>query len=80
MAGRWPDQEVAALLNRVGMPTGQGKAWTAHRVGSIRRVNSIHSYLSAEKNGEWLTLRDAAAKRGVISAIIKFASSSVPAL
>jgi DNA invertase Pin-like site-specific DNA recombinase len=65
MAGRWSDQDIAASLNRMGLPTGQGKTWTAHRVGSIRRVNGIHGYLSAEKNGEWLTLRDAAAKLGV---------------
>src|SRR5207253_2115678 len=32
MAGRWSDQDIAASLNRMGMPTGQGKTWTAHRV------------------------------------------------
>ena len=41
----------------MGMPTGQGKTWTAHRVSSLRRVRCIHGYRSAEKNGEWLTLR-----------------------
>jgi hypothetical protein len=65
MAGRWSDQDIAASLNRMGMPTGQGKTWTAHRVGSLRRVRGIHGYRSAEKNGEWLTLREAAAKLGV---------------
>ncbi len=65
MAGRWSDQDIAASLNRMGMPTGQGKTWTAHRVSSVRRVNGIHGYLSAEKNGEWLTLRDAATRLGV---------------
>ena len=65
MAGRWSDQDIAASLNRMGMPTGQGKTWTAHRVSSLRRVRGIHGYRSAEKNGEWLTLRDAAAKLDV---------------
>jgi hypothetical protein len=65
MAGRWSDQDIAASLNRMGMPTGQGKTWTAHRVGSLRRVHGIHGYRSAEKNGEWLTLREAAAMLGV---------------
>jgi DNA invertase Pin-like site-specific DNA recombinase len=65
MAGRWSDQDIAASLNRMGMPTGQGKTWTAHRVGSVRRVRGIHGYRPAEKNGEWLTMRDAAAKLGV---------------
>jgi hypothetical protein len=65
MAGRWSDQDIAASLNRMGMPTGQGKTWTAHRVGSLRRVHGIHGYRSADKNGEWLTMRDAAERLGV---------------
>jgi excisionase family DNA binding protein len=65
MASRWSDQAIAASLNRMGMPTGQGKTWTAHRVSSVRRVNAIHAYRSAEKNGEWLTMSEAAAQLGV---------------
>jgi DNA invertase Pin-like site-specific DNA recombinase len=65
MAGRWSDEEIAASLNRMGMPTGHGKTWTAHRVSSLRRVRGIHAYRSAEKNGEWLTLSEAAAYLGV---------------
>jgi hypothetical protein len=65
MAGRWSDQDIAASLNRMGIPTGQGKTWTAHRIGSLRRVRGIHGYRSADKDGEWLTLREAAAKLGV---------------
>ena len=64
-AGRWSDEHIAASLNRMGMPTGQGKTWTAKRVGDLRRVRGIHGYLSADKSGEWLTMRDAAAKLGV---------------
>jgi DNA invertase Pin-like site-specific DNA recombinase len=65
MATRWSDEDIAATLNRMGFPTGQGKTWTAHRVGSLRRVRGIHAYRSAEKNGEWLTMSEAAAKLGV---------------
>jgi excisionase family DNA binding protein len=71
MAPRWPDEHIAASLNRMGMRTGQGKTWTAHRVGSLRRVHGIHAYLSAEKDGEWLTMRDAAAALGVSSHTIR---------
>jgi excisionase family DNA binding protein len=65
MATRWPDEDIAASLNRMGMPTGQGKTWTAHRVSSLRRVHGIHAYRSAEKNGEWLTMSEAATTLGV---------------
>jgi len=60
MAGRWSDEHIAASLNRMGLPTGQGKSWTAHRVASVRRVRGIHAYRSAEKDGEWLTMTEAA--------------------
>src|SRR6266536_3061478 len=65
MATRWSDEEIAASLNRMGMPTGQGRTWTAHRVSSLRRVHGIRAYRSAEKNGEWFTMSEAAAKLGV---------------
>jgi hypothetical protein len=67
MASRWSDQDIAATLNRMALPTGQGKTWTTHRVGSIRRVRGIHAYRSAEKDGTWLTLREAAQRCGVTS-------------
>jgi hypothetical protein len=65
---RWPAVgpiRIAASLNRMGMPTGQGKTWTAHRVSSLGRVRGIHDYRSAEKNGEWLAMSHAAAKLSV---------------
>jgi excisionase family DNA binding protein len=65
MAARWSDEHIAASLNRMGIRSGQGKTWTAHRVSSLRRVRGIHAYRSAEKNGEWLTMSEAATKLGV---------------
>src|ERR1700680_1242225 len=52
MAAGCSDEDIAASLNRMGMPTGQGNTWTAHRVSSLRRVRGIHGYRSAEQNGE----------------------------
>jgi hypothetical protein len=60
MSCRWSDQDIAASLNRMGMRTGQGMTWNAHRVSSVRREHGIHAYRSAEKNGEWLTMSEAA--------------------
>jgi excisionase family DNA binding protein len=65
MAGKWSDEHIAATLNRMGLPTGQGKTWSAHRVSSVRMVNDIRAYRSAHKDGEWLTMSEAAAKLGV---------------
>jgi len=71
MAGRWSDEHIAASLNRMGIPTGQGKTWTAKRVSSVRRVRNIHAYLSAEKGGEWLTMLEAARSLGVTNHTIR---------
>lgn len=71
MATRWSDQDIAASLNRMGIRTGQGKTWTAHRVSSLRRVRGIHAYRSAQKNGEWLTMSEAAKLLGVTNHAIR---------
>jgi excisionase family DNA binding protein len=71
MATRFSDADIAATLNRMGVRSGQGKTWTAHRVGSIRKVHGMHAFRSAEKGGEWLTMREAAARLGVTSHIIR---------
>ena len=71
MAGRWSDSDIAATLNRMGVRTGFGKTWTAHRVASIRRVNDIPAYASAEQGGEWLTMTEAATKLGVTNHVIR---------
>lgn len=55
----------------MGVRTGQRKTWTAHRVGSIRKVHGMHAYRSAEKDGAWLTMREAAAKLGVTSHTVR---------
>jgi len=71
MASRWPDDDIAATLNRMGIRTGQGKTWTARRVGALRTVHGIHAYRSAEKGGEWLTMSEAAALLNVTHHVIR---------
>ena len=71
MATRFSDTDIAATLNRMGVRTGQDKTWTAHRVASIRRVRGIHAFRSAEKDGIWLTMREAAAQLGVTSHVVR---------
>ena len=55
----------------MGMRTGQNKTWTARRVGSIRRVNGIDAYFSADKHGEWCTMSEAARELGVTNHVIR---------
>ncbi|MGZ8409772.1 MAG: recombinase family protein [Hyphomicrobium sp.] len=71
MAGRWPDDQIAASLNRMGLQTGQGNTWNDRRVRSLRETHEIHAYRSAEKDGQWLTLTEAADDLGVTSHTIR---------
>jgi excisionase family DNA binding protein len=71
MATRWSNTDIAASLNRMGMRTGKRQSWTAHRVASLRRIHGIHAYRSAEKDGEWLTMLEAARTLGVTSHVVR---------
>lgn len=71
MATRFCDADIAATSNRMGARTGQGKTWTAYRVGSIRKVHGSDAFRSARKDGVWLTMREAATRLGVTSHVIR---------
>jgi hypothetical protein len=70
MATRWSDAEIAATLNRMGIPTGLGNTWTALRVAAYRQKSGIRAYASAARDGRCLTLVDAARTLGVTRHLI----------
>lgn len=65
MSTRWPDEEIAATLNRMRLTTGQGNSWSATRVAACRTTAGIRAYESATKDGRCLTMLEAAQKCGV---------------
>jgi DNA invertase Pin-like site-specific DNA recombinase len=71
MATQESDEHIAATLNRMGLVTGYGNAWTARRVSSCRRKAGIRGYESAIKDGRCLTLYEAAQQLGVSSHVIR---------
>jgi DNA invertase Pin-like site-specific DNA recombinase len=64
MAGGWPDQEIAASLNRLRLRTGAGNTWTASRVVSLRKRLRLVDYDEALAT-PMLTLNQAADRLGV---------------
>jgi DNA invertase Pin-like site-specific DNA recombinase len=64
MAGAWPDHEIAACLNRLGLRTGVGNTWTASRVLSLRKRLHLVDYDEAAAK-PMLTLYQAADRLGV---------------
>jgi DNA invertase Pin-like site-specific DNA recombinase len=49
LARLMPDRQIARLLNRIGVATGYGNAWTQTRVCGFRNHHEIAGY----RNGEW---------------------------
>jgi len=41
MAGRFPDDQIATTLNRLGLRTGPGNTWVEGRVRSARQLLSV---------------------------------------
>jgi len=49
LARLMPDRQIARLLNRIGIATGYGNAWTQERVRGFRNHHEIAGY----RDGEW---------------------------
>ena len=41
MSGKFPDEEIAATLNRLGLRTGAGNTWSTQRVYSLRHYHDL---------------------------------------
>ena len=66
LARLMPDRQITRLLNRIGVETGYGNAWTLERVRGFRKHHDIAGY----RDGEWaergeITLEAAAKIVGV---------------
>lgn len=70
MAGRFPDDQIASTLNRLGLKTGSGNNWIELRVRSARSYQGLPSY-DPKLRQNTLTLEDASEKLGVSHKIIR---------
>jgi Helix-turn-helix domain len=62
------DRTIAAVLNRLGYRTGQGKTWRASRVLGLRHY---HGMAAEGRSGSWLTLERAAEALGVSNTVVR---------
>jgi hypothetical protein len=71
MAGRFPDDQIAATLNRLGLQTGAGNTW---REGNIRTVRSYHqlpAFAATQCEGNTLTMEEASMRLSVSHKIVR---------
>jgi DNA invertase Pin-like site-specific DNA recombinase len=71
MAGKWPDNHIAASLNRMGLRTGHDRSWNAARVSAYRQTHGISSYRRSDDDGDRLTMSEAASELGVSDHVIR---------
>jgi DNA invertase Pin-like site-specific DNA recombinase len=69
MAGAYSDEQIAATMNRMGLRTGVGNAWSEQRVYSLRRSNQLPGPRS--KTSDTLTLEQAAERLGVSATCVR---------
>jgi DNA invertase Pin-like site-specific DNA recombinase len=71
MAGKFPDEQIAATLNRLGFSTGAGKTWNEQRVYSARHYNELPAYNPNQTNQDILTMEEAAQRLGVSTTTVR---------
>jgi DNA invertase Pin-like site-specific DNA recombinase len=60
MAGKFPDEQIAATLNRLRLRTGTDNAWNQNRVYSVRYYHRLPSFSPDQRNIDEVTLKEAA--------------------
>jgi DNA invertase Pin-like site-specific DNA recombinase len=70
MAGRFPDEQIAATLNRLGLKTGSGNNWVELRIRTARSYHKLPSYDPKLRQG-MLTLEEASESLGVSHKVVR---------
>jgi hypothetical protein len=80
MAGRFPDELIAATLNRLGLRTGVGNAWNKLRVCSLRSHQQLPAF-NPDQPQLTLTLEETARRLQVSAVSIRrlIAEKTLPA-
>lgn len=71
MAGKYPDEQIAATLNRLGLRTGHGNSWSEMRVYWARHYHHLPTYDPELASTAVLTLEKAARRLGVSSTTVR---------
>jgi DNA invertase Pin-like site-specific DNA recombinase len=81
MAGRFPDDQIAATLNRLGLRTGTGNTWNEGRVRSVRSYQELPTY-DRETPRQTVTLEDASDRLGISHKVVRrlIESQRIPAI
>lgn len=71
MSGKFPDEQIAATLNRLGLRTGAGNTWSTQRVYSLRHYHDLPNNKVSRANLPVITLEEAAHRLGISSTSVR---------
>ena len=71
MAGKFPDDQIAATLNRLTFRTGTGNTWTEGRIRSLRSYHEWPTYDAKTASRQGLTLEEASERLGVSHKVVR---------
>lgn len=71
MAGKFPDDQIAATLNRLSFRTGTGNTWTEGRIRSLRSYHEWPAYDVKTATRQGLTLEEASERLAVSHKVVR---------
>ena len=71
MAGKFPDDQIAATLNRLKFRTGTGNTWTEGRIRSLRSYHEWPTYDAKTASRQVLTLEEASERLAVSHKVVR---------
>ena len=71
MSGKYPDEEIAATLNRLGLRTGADNTWNTQRVYALRHYHELPNNKVSHSQTGVVTLQEAAHRLGVSTSSVR---------
>ena len=71
MAGKFPDDQIAATLNRLTFRAGTGNTWTEGRIRSLRSYHKWPTYDVKTASRQGLTLEEASERLAVSHKVVR---------
>ncbi len=72
MSGKFPDEQIAATLNRLGLRTGGGNTWSPRRIYALRYTHGLpNKKLHRADDPPMATLQEAALRLGISTASVR---------
>jgi hypothetical protein len=81
MCGKFPDDQIAATLNRLGLRTGTGNTWNEGRVRTVRSYHKLPAFEVTVAPRQTVTLEEASERLGISHKVIRrlIGSNKIPA-